>query len=179
MSLYLLKIPVPSFLEQDHLKAQGRLTALTANKSLLSSFSPSPCLHLISFFFLPLSLSSLVSMSAVCLPVSPFSHAAHSEPEPRPLIEILLLLWRDGVGEGEKVGASKDWTNVQLHLNQSSEPDSSSAPGYFLNTKAKETQKEKREIQRETEFCQTAITDGTVIVCLCLEQEFEYFKSLF
>lgn len=48
------------------------------------------------------------------------------------------------MGEGER-GRWDRLSNVRLHLNQSSEPDSGSALGYFLNTKTEEETEKERE----------------------------------
>lgn len=75
------------------------------------------------------------------------------------------------MGEGEKE-RRKRLSNAQLHLNQSSEPDSGSAPGYLLNAKAKD-ERRKTDAGRESATvsqpsCQTAITDGAGVACFYL-----------
>lgn len=175
MSLYLLKNPPPFFLGAGSPKAQGRLTALQlpreASKFIFSiALSHSFCLHLISFFFLPpiLYFPCLLHVSLALT----LSHAVHTTPSQSVQwtraqtvdwdITCSLERWS---GWRRKKGRWRRLTNVQLHLNQSSEPESRSALGYFLNIKAKERRERERVCDSWLLSRQTAITDGPGSAC--------------
>lgn len=181
MSVYLLKKKTPFIFGAGSPKGRVGLTALQLPRKVFKfMFSHTLSDHLISYFFFHSSSHPQFPSLSLSLSDAVQSTLSQSVQWTRAQtvdwdISCSLERWSGWRRKGKRERLS----NVQLYLNQCSEPDARSALGYFLNTK-KDKKKTEREKQCATVgllSCQTALTDGTGIPCFYLQSQNSYSSS--